>query len=73
MAQANAAIRAAFDLDKKASYLVFSLYCKNCYAAGRGWVQHKLSACRKANNPCALECLKCSNGSIHWIEDCPRK
>ena len=72
VAQANSAMRAAFDLDKKASYLVFSMFCKNCYAAGRGWVQHKLSVCRKSH-PCSLECSKCNNGSIHWLEECPRK
>ena len=70
--QANAAMKAAFDLDKKALYMVFSLCCKNCFAAGRGWVQHKLNVCRKTN-PCVIECLKCNNGSAHWLEDCPQK
>ena len=68
--QANQAMREAFLVDETGLFKIFRVYCKNCLAAGRGLVQHGLSDCRKANNVCALECLKCKDGSMHWIEDC---
>ena len=71
--QANKALRDAVGVDKQTLYAIFNKWCRNCWAAGRGWMGHQLSACRQAGTPCALECPACGNGAYHWAEDCPKK
>ena len=51
--------------------LVFSRICRNCFAAGKGLVDHKINECRKFGNPCVLNCPRCQAGK-HWIGDCPK-
>ena len=71
--QANKALREAFHADKNALYLIFYHCCRNCWAAGKGWVKHSLAQCRQSGNPCSLQCPMCGNGQLHWAEQCPKK
>jgi hypothetical protein len=70
--QANVALRAALATNKDDTYALYKHLCRNCWAAGRGWVRHSLTACRQAGTPSALECPVCRNGQVHWTEHCPR-
>ena len=47
--QANLNFNAAMELDRASVWRIFKIYCKNCWIAGRGWFQHKLSDCRTIN------------------------
>ena len=71
--QANKALRDALHADKNALYVIFYHWCRNCWAAGKGWVKHSLAQCRQAGNPCVLQCPMCNNGQLHWAEQCPKK
>ena len=73
LVQANAALRDAINKDKLETYAIFKWHCRNCWAAGKGWVAHTLSACRQAGTTCALECPICRTGQCHWAEQCPKK
>ena len=57
--------------NEQAFKIAFSRYCKNCFAAGRGLVEHKLNVCRKDGNKCVLDSPRCQAGK-HWIGDCPK-
>ena len=49
---------------------VFSVACRNCFAAGKGLQQHSFLECKNQGNTCVLLCPKCKKGA-HWIYDCP--
>jgi hypothetical protein len=70
--QANKNLQEAMRVDRDGLYSIFYHYCRNCWAAGRNWVKHSMSACRGAGTPCALECPTCT-GMYHWAESCPKK
>ena len=70
-AAAQQAIAKHESKNEAAFKLVFSRICKNCFAAGRGLVDHELNVCRKLGHPCVLNCPRCQAGK-HWIGDCPK-
>ena len=71
--QANAALKEAAVHHKNELYSVFRIYCRNCWAGGRGWISHSLSTCRQSGSACSLECPKCGSGQFHWAESCNKK
>ena len=73
VAQANNALKDASIKYRDELYSVFRPFCRNCWAAGRGWVAHSLQSCRQAGASCSLDCPKCGAGHLHWAEQCPKK
>ena len=53
--QANAALKDAVAKDMTGAFAIFKWHCRNCWAAGKGWVTHALQACRQAGTACVLE------------------
>ena len=69
--QANQILFEAVMIDRQGVWKIFRKHCRNCWAAGRGWIEHKLGECRKAGNVCIIDCFKCGPNKRHWLEDCP--
>ena len=69
--QANVALAKAMKVDRDAFFACFKHACRNCWAAGKGFIVHTLHACKQVN-ACMLECPACRANQYHWAEQCPK-